>query len=289
MANNKEYAIDQSLGSDIQGGGSNQYYPSLQPSCYQPKATDKLELVLAEKSLALLSKEAQALLVTGTMQTAFSDDSEIQTVSVISPSVRWIFLGLPTALFVRHKETKKIQPLASGMSFKRDNLESFGKLFLAAEINDQLVRKADGSIQVFTLALNSTKMDLIENSKDPEYRSVRKLNNWLIKKFPTLDADKFWVHLASVPLVANPTKLTNKEGKTSISALYTIADMPKILHPDSQKEVAFVANSPEMKILVNDPFLLSDKNRATLTQLQAANDSVVEEDDSEETQYSDDF
>lgn len=270
-----EYQIDQSLGSEIQGGGSNQYYPSIQPSCYQPKATDKLELVLAEKSLALLSKEAQALLVTGTMQTAFSDDSEIQTVSIINPSVRWIFLGLPTALFVRHKETKKIQPLSSGMSFQRDKLESFAKLFLAAEINDQLIRKADGSVQIFTLVLNSTKTKLIDD-KDPEYRSVRKLNNWLIKKFPKLDPDKFWVHLASVPLTANPIKLTNKEGKTSVSTLYAISDIPKVLHPDFQKELAFVANSPEMKILVNDPFLLSDKNRATLAQLQSASDGVVD-------------
>jgi hypothetical protein len=288
MANPKEYAIDQSLGSDIQGGGSNQYYPSLQPSCYQPKATDKLELVLAEKSLALLSKEAQALLVAGTMQTAFSDDSEVQTVSVISPSVRWIFLGLPTTLFVRHKKTRKIQPLASGMDFQRDKLESFAKLFLAAEINDQLVRKADGTIQVFTLTLNSTKTNLIENRKDPEQRTVRKLNNWLIKKF-SLDAEKLWLHLASVTLVANPIKLTNKEGETSVSVLYAISDMPKILRPDFQKEVAFVANSPEMKILVTDPFLLSDKNRATLTQLQAVNDGVVDESASEESRYDDNF
>lgn len=272
-----EYQIDQSLATDIQGGASSQYYPSLQASCYQPKITDKLELVLGEKSLVLLSDAAKALMISGTMQTAFTDDSEVQTVSIVAPSVRWVFLGFPTAKFVRSKETKKVQSLASGMKFKEQNLESVAKLFLAAVIGNELIRDADGNVQVFTLALNSTKTKLIED-KDPEYRSVRKLNNWLIKKY-SLDSEKMWLHLCSVPLIAQPTKL-GTDKSVSIGAMYVISDMPQILHPDIQKDIAFTANSPEMKILVNDPFLLSEKNRAILAQLQSASDSVVTNADS---------
>jgi hypothetical protein len=268
-----EHQIDTTLGAKIVGGGLGQRYPSVQASCYQPKITDKLDLVFGDSSLSLLSDKAKAMMITSTMETAFSDDSEIQTVSVINPAIRWIFIGMPTARFVRSKDTKKVQNLEKGMSFKRDRLESCAKIFLAAVLDEELICDDNGAVQVFSLALNSTKTKLVED-KDPEYRTIRKLNNWLIKKNPKLDPKDFWVHLASVSLIAKPEKMVGADA-TSIGTMYIINDMPRILPPTIQKDMGMLSNSPEMQILVNDPYLIDEKNRSILTQLQAASDSVV--------------
>lgn len=280
-----EHQIDTSLGADIQSYGSGRRYPNVQASCYQPKITDKLELVFGEDSFKTLPTAYQQLWSGNTIETAFSDNSEVETVYKIPNTVRWVFLGIPQP-YMRSKETKKVEPLKQGFSMKENNYESCTKVLLAAVDGEELIRTDKSEIQVFTMTLNSTKTNLVDNYRDPDYRSVTKLNNWLIKKFK-LEDRKLWLHLASVSLVAEATKFTNTE-KSSIGAMYVIKDMPQILPQPLQKDLFTLANSAEIKILLSDPFLVSEKNREALTKLQEANDNSIDGDAASGSSNSDD-
>jgi hypothetical protein len=69
-------------------------------------------------------------------------------------------------------------------SSRKTDLSLSLNFFLAAIVNEKPILDNDGNVQVFTLLLNSSKTKLIEGYKQPaEYRSLKKLNGWLVKKF----------------------------------------------------------------------------------------------------------
>ena len=255
------YTIDSTLGTSFDE--SKQRFPALQPTTYQPSLDSTIHFCLGESSVDLLADNIKDFWKSQPKETYFTNDSEVQTSYIIPNGLQWVFLGFPKA-FMRNKADKRdIRPFQSGFKLKENGFESVTKLFLAAITNEKPILDNDGNIQVFTLLLNSSKTKLIEGYKQPaDYRSLKKLNTWLVKKF-NLAPNQLWLHLASVPFSAKPEKFSNGEA-SSIGVMYQIDGLPTVLPPDTQKQLSALASSDIIKALLNDPFVVFDTTKALL-------------------------
>ncbi len=275
------YTIDSSLGTTFDE--SKQRFPALQPTTYQPSLDSSIHFCLGESSVDLLADNIKDAWKSRPWQTYFTNDSEVQTSYIIPNGLQWVFLGFPKT-FMRDKTDKRdIRPFQKNFKLKENGFESVTKLFLAAIANEKPILDNDGNIQIFTLLLNSSKTKLIEGYKQPaEYRSLKKLNGWLAKKF-NLAPNQLWLHLASVPFSAKPEKFSNGEA-SSIGVMYQIDGMPVVLPPDVQKQLSALASSDIIKALLSDPFVIFDTTKALLNP-----DSVAEQIISTESNNSDEW
>ena len=255
------YTIDNTLGTSLDE--SKQRFPSLQPTTYQPSFDSIIDFCLGESSVDILADNIKDEWKSQAKEVHFTNDSDVQTAYVVPRELQWVFLGLPKT-FMRSKADKRdIRPFQAGFKLKENKFESATKLFLAAIANEKPVLDNDGNIQVFTLLLNSSKTKLLEGYKQPaEYRSLKKLNGWLIKKF-NLNASQLWLHLASVPLSAKPEKFSNGDD-SSVGVMYHIDGLPAPLSPETQKQLSALAGSEIIKVLLADPFVVFDSTKALL-------------------------
>lgn len=255
------HTIDSTLGTSFDE--SKQRFPALQPTTYQPSLDSTIHFCLGESSVDLLADNIKNEWKSNPKETHFTNDSDVQTSYIIPSGLQWVFLGFPKT-FMRNKADKRdVRPFQSGFKLKENGFESVTKLFLAAIANEKPILDNNGDIQVFTLLLNSSKTKLIEGYKQPaEYRSLKKLNGWLVKKF-NLAPNQLWLHLASVPFSAKPEKFSNGEA-SSIGVMYQIDGMPVVLPPETQKQLSALASSNIIKALLSDPFVIFDTTKALL-------------------------
>lgn len=273
------YTIDSTLGTSFDE--SKQRFPALQPTTYQPSLDSTIHFCLGESSVDLLADNIKDFWKSQPKETHFTNDSEVQTSYIIPNGLQWVFLGFPKA-FMRNKADKRdVRPFQSGFKLKENGFESVTKLFLAAIANEKPILDNDGNIQVFTLLLNSSKTKLIEGYKQPaDYRSLKKLNGWLVKKF-ALAPNQLWLHLASVPFSAKPEKFSNGEA-SSIGVMYQIDGLPVVLPPDTQKQLSALASSDIIKALLNDPFVVFDTTKALLNPDDTEPDQIIPDESSHE-------
>ena len=266
------YTIDSTLGTSFDE--SKQRFPALQPTTYQPSLDSTIHFCLGESSVDLLADNIKNEWKSNPKETHFTNDSDVQTSYILPNGLQWVFLGFPKT-FMRNKADKRdVRPFQSGFKLKQNGFESVTKLFLAAIANEKPILDNNGDIQVFTLLLNSSKTKLIEGYKQPaEYRSLKKLNGWLIKKF-NLAPNQLWLHLASVPFSAKPEKFSNGEA-SSIGVMYQIDGMPVVLPPETQKQLSVLASSDIIKALLSDPFVIFDTTKALLNPDEAEPEQII--------------
>lgn len=249
-------------------------FPALQALTYEPKLlSDKVPLCLSSEAVDRLSEETYAALSCEIEMTNYG--AEDVAMHVIKAHVRWIILGSP-ALFVMHKDDKTIAPLAKGKL--GEGYVTATRLFLFCLAGDKILTDHEGTPQIFTLKLTSTKTKLVSGDRTDKSGSIAALNEAVMKHYKK-SGKLSMVHLVSVVLDTKVEALTSsRTGKTSKSVLFTIEKakpLPEVL----QAQTFAMVQSEEVKELLRDPFGLDRRGDAPIQSQQMPQQSEVPSDD----------
>lgn len=240
----------------VQGEGGGQQYPAIQASVYQPRSlAESVSLCLSEDSVDLLTEQAKTLL---NPQIITTDYGEGPTAMYAIGNARFIILGMPR-MFSMDKTTKEIFPLERGVKLSEINRVTATRLMVAIVVGDKVLETAEGSPQIFTLKLTSTKTQLLNGDRnDPDYRSIQKLNDSLQKHFKVRNS--ILTHLVSVGLTVTTKKFTTSDGKqSSFGVMFEMVGGARPLPESLQAQMFRFVQADEVRELLADPFGLSRK------------------------------
>lgn len=245
-----------------------QKYPSLQASNYKPSnPKEKIELCLSQESHDLL--QFPNVIKFEPIEAYF--DAESYTMQKFPDEIRWVILDIPKT-YVLDKSTGKIDYLKRGVKFAGTSNVSISRVYLAALVGDDFSITATGAPQIFTLKLTSTKTQLINNFRDPEYKSISKLNKALQSHYKTKNN---LIHLVSVKLQASPYKFTSsKSGESSLGIMFELTGNAKPLSKINQGLIYELLQDPEITQDLKDPFRLEGERKEYVNPGSNSNDMV---------------
>jgi hypothetical protein len=234
-------------------------YPALQLDNYRPSSLEtKLRLIISPESKELLEVEATKILKLIEIKVDFGE-GEKEMHHITSPSTRFVILSMPKK-FSYDKDEKKVYKQYEEGSGR----VSIARILLAALVDDQLLLSGDGTPQIFTLKLTSTKTNLIADRSNKEAKTILALNTALQRHYK---ASKSWLtHLVSVdlqPYVYVATSAANKKDSSKTTGFKLVGDAVP-LTPPQQADVFHLISSDDFKALAADPFGL-DRNAQELS------------------------
>jgi len=236
---------------------SGQRYPAVQAATYQPHPDDEgkpVPLVLSEDSMALLGDDWAAHCPIETTTCRYGKEREEMV--KIPDNIRWVALGRPR-MFAMKKDDKSIHALQKGVRLKENGMVTATRLLLCAVVNGHIIEAADGSPQLFTLKLTSTKSKLVDGDRnDPDFSCLASLNNSLCKAYKL--RKQSLLHLASVSIQAIATEISNAT-EASMGVIFQFKGGAKALPDADQKRMFMLAQSDEVKEFLSDPFNLAGK------------------------------
>jgi len=250
---------------------SGQQYPAIQVSEYQPKnLKGEVRLVLSEASVDLMNPDFIPRVAIASESCDYGSGDALMF--AIEPTARFVILAMPKT-FAMDKETKEVFSLQKGQKLKDLNRVTASKLFLSMVIADEIVLNNDGTPQVFTLKLTSTKTALIGGDRDEKgSATIHSLNKSLESHF---GAKRQWLtHLVSVSLKVKPEKFTSAiNGKSSNGVLFFLEGGARALPSENQKLTFDLVSSDEFKELAKDPFRLNSKTQTLEESFEAVTES----------------
>jgi hypothetical protein len=228
-------------------------YPALQLDNYRPSSLETpLRLVLSPESAGLLDDEAAKLLKLTQIACDFGEGEK--EMHHISAPVRFVILSMPKK-FSYDKDTKKV--------FKEyeegSGRVSIARILLGAMVDKKLLLASDGTPQIFTLKLTSTKTNLIINKKDKDAKTIASLNTTLQNHYKA--AGSWLTHLVSVdlkPYVYIATSAANKKDSSKTTGFQLVGDASP-LSAAQQADVFHLISSDGFKALAADPFGIDRK------------------------------
>lgn len=269
--------INPNLGIPLESGS--QKYPAIQATCYKPNMGDQVSLCLSESSVGILAPQWKDWFAQFQKEVYYGVDRE--TVYGIPADAQFVFLGIPKT-FAQDKSDKTIHPLKKGVKLAQMGEKgsvTATRCLLLMQVGGEFVMTADGEYQMFTLKLTSTKTKLLAAPKEPEYRSIAKLNSILIEHYK-LKPGQSWTHLVSLGLKAVPTVFSQRNGNdSSIGVMFEVEGKPTPLADDKQQAINFLALSDEVRNFLKDPFNLSEKKNDDGDVDYGGNSDFVDDDD----------
>jgi len=218
-----------------------QLYPALQVSTYRPGGDSKPVWVFSQDSAAIFSESAKAALKLVEITCYYNDE-----VQMLQPTVdlRFAVLAYPKT-FTQHKETKKIDYLREGVTFRENGLVSVAKLLLCPVVDGVPLEDENGVPQAITLKLTSTRVGLVK-SKDGGAVTLDKLNRDLLK---SANKSKGWLmQLASTGI--NPiVRKISSSSDPKLSSLAIDFTLDTAIPLDSSHWAGMAAFSQSQAIL----------------------------------------
>lgn len=244
-----------SYGVQIEEGS--QKFPAIQATNYKPQGSHAdVSLCLSETSISILGSGWKDYFSHFATEVFYG--SEQETVYQFPAQSRFIFLGFPKT-FAQNKETKQISRLQRGVNLQSINAVTATRCLVACLIDDQLVTCDDGSVQLFTLKLTSTKTKLIDAYREPEYRSLKKMNSALIEAYKL--KRQSWIHLVSIGLKAVPHCFTSQStNQSSWGVLFELEGNASPLTDELKQQMFHLVQSDEVRGFLSDPFGLDQKD-----------------------------
>lgn len=248
---NPNYAV----AMDEQG----QQYPALQAVDYQPKPGQNVRFALSDDSADLLTQDAYDKLQLEKVTTYYGDNEA--EVNQINAEFRCVLLGFPK-LFVYDKDERTYSHLSRGLKLAGTGKVTATRLLIAIMIDGDFLYDAEGSIQLFTLKLTSTKTKFLQGDRnDPSFRSMKDLNDALLKHYKIKRGCV--LHLVSVAIKIKPEKFTSRaSGASSFGIMFEFDGNAKPLTEEHQALLYHLAQSDEVTEFLQDPFRLKTQSES---------------------------
>lgn len=247
----KKYAIQK-------GNKRQQKYPAIQASKRQPSEDETgntIPLVMSADSVALLGDDWVSRLPLNPMTCRFGKN--VEEMIVVPDNLRWVVLGEPR-IFAQERQGTAIVPIHRGMKLA-DRYKTATRLLLAPVLDGHVLSGPDGTPQLVTLRLTSTKTDLVGGDRnDPNYPCIKRLNEKLCQEYGVKADQNSMLHVASVRIEAIATELSNKT-KSSMGIIYKFVGGARILPEAEQERMALLASSDEIRKYLADPFGLGGR------------------------------
>lgn len=273
---NQPNPFDLSLGQPLESGS--QKYPAIQATDYQPRMGDAVQLCLSDSSVSLLAPAWKDFFSQFSREVYYGNDQE--TVYALPANTQFLFLGIPRT-FAQDKDDKTIRRLQRGVKLSQMGVSgsvTATRCLVLIAIDGQFVVSDDGSYQFFTLKLTSTKTKLLNDSRDPEYRSLAKLNRTLIEHYKL--PRQSWTHLVTIGLKATPTVFNQaNSNQSSVGIMFEFEGKPTPLDKSLQQSISLVSTSEEVKTFLQDPFNLDQKQEEQAPYAEYANSVQQDKED----------
>ncbi|MGL5061441.1 MAG: hypothetical protein ACRC62_15820 [Microcoleus sp.] len=230
-----------------------QSYPALQASDYQPRnLNEKISIGMTEEIFQALHESSQQALQCETKGVTFGEE---QVLFFCLPQTQIVILGMPK-LHVVDKDSGQVSHLQKGMKLAGTGRVTTAKLFvLLMQSQDSFVMDVNGSPQVFTLNLKSSKTALLGNNKSVVGDgTIASLNAGLRKHYKV---SKGWLsHLVAVELVAVPTKFTSSQDKkvSSLGIMFQLQGTAKVLPESLQAQAFEILHDETLAKAMADPY-----------------------------------
>ncbi|MEO1209885.1 MAG: hypothetical protein AAFX78_10110 [Cyanobacteria bacterium J06638_20] len=254
-----------------------QSYPAIQATTYRPGTmSQSVYLCLSQDSFDLLSRESAELVGSGGTAACNYGEDDV-TMMLLPESTRFILLGIPKML-KQNKETKDVDYLRRGDKLAGTDWVTATKLIMCLTVDNKLLLTDDGTPQIFTLKLTSSKTKLVSGDRnDREFKSVASMNAGLLKHYKQRRCTL--THLVSVPIIARPEKFSSRtKNESSIGILFTLGGSAHPLTEDTQTTMYHLINTDEVKDLLANPFMSepkqSEEDEPSMTPVSSGNDPM---------------
>lgn len=268
--------INAAYGVQLEDEG--QSLPALQATVYQPKnMKDIPQMGMSSESLDMLNPASKLGELCSPVTCNFGDDDTV--IWAVPEGTRYAVLGIPK-IFILNKETGEIRPKVQGEKLAGTKNVTATRLTLAMVKPDgDLVLSMDGTPQLFTLKLTSSKTTLVTGDKyDPEFKSIRDLNYALQSHFKKRGMSL--THLVSVELGAAPRKFVSKEsGQSSLGIMFELRGNAKPLPEPQQAAMYGLLQDPMIQGYLSDPFGINAKQTPQQEQGESVDEYPAEDND----------
>ena len=227
-----------------------QLYPALQVSSYRPAMGSQIFWVLNPESAGLLSESAKTALKLTEVICHYDNPTVMHQ---INADIRFAVIAQPET-FTQHKESKAIDYLREGVTFKDNGLVSIAKVMLVPIVDGTPILNDNGIPQIVTLKLTSTKVLLIKN-RDAGVPSLATLNRDLCTQLKK--GSGIWLlHLTSIGLTPTPRKLSSATDPklSSIATVFDLDPTPQLLDREDLPGIFALAQTQEVLDYAANPF-----------------------------------
>lgn len=256
QATNSALALVDLLEFAIPAKVRGQLYPALQVSSYRPAMDSKIFWALNPESAGLLSESAKKTLKLTEVICQYDNPTLMHQ---INADIRFAVLAQPET-FTQHKDSKAIDYLRDGVTFKNNGLVSLAKLLLVPIVDGTPILNDNGIPQIVTLKLTSTKVLLIKN-RDTNVPSLATLNRDLCLQLKK--GSGIWLlHLTSIGLTPTPRKLSSSTDPklSSIATVFDLDPTPQLLDREDLPGIFALAQTQEVLDYNANPFGIKEVN-----------------------------
>lgn len=231
------------------------FFPVIMAENYKPSMRDNVGLCLLKETANSMDSEELNSLELTLSKADYGDNTEPSDILTNLDKCRFVILAKPQ-VFALNRETNDVSFLKKGVKLSENNLFTVARVHLCILKSDNtLVMDATKlQPQIFTLKLKSLKTKLVDDYQDKEASSIVNLNKALQKACGQNGVSM--LHLASVRLIAKPTKFTSSKGKkeSSIGVMFAFEGGAKILSEENQQLTSALVTDNDFIAMVKDPF-----------------------------------
>lgn len=231
-----------------------QLYPALQVNSYRPAMDSQIFWVLNPESANLLCKSARDTLQLTEVMCHYENPTLMYR---INTDIRFAVIAQPET-FTLHKDSKVVDYLREGVTFKNNGLVSTTKVMLVPIVGGKPVLNDNGIPQIVTLKLTSTKVLLIKN-RDSSVPSLDTLNRDLCTQLKK--GSGIWLlHLTSIGLTPTPRKLSSATDPklSSVATVFDLDPTPQLLDREYLPGIFALAQTQEVLDYAANPFGIKD-------------------------------
>jgi len=255
-ASNNALAFADLLDFAIPAKTRGQAYPALQVSSYRPSMDSKISWVFNPESVELLSASAKDALQLSEVICHYDNPTVMYQVNA---DVRFAVLVQPE-IFTQNKETKAVDYLRPGVTFKDNGLVSIAKVMLVPIVDGKPILDDNDIPQIVILKLTSTKVLLIKNL-NTGVPSLATLNRDLCTQLKK--GNRIWLlHLTSIGLSPVARKLSSASDSklSSIATVFDLDPTPKLLDREDLPGIFTLAQTQEILDYAANPFGIKNVN-----------------------------
>ena len=255
-ASNNALALANLLDFAIPAKTRGQAYPALQVSSYRPSMDSKISWVFNPESVELLSTSAKDALQLSEVICHYDNPTVMYQVNA---DVRFAVLVQPE-IFTQNKETKAVDYLRAGVTFKDNGLVSIAKVMLVPIVDGTPILDDNGIPQIVILKLTSTKVLLIKNL-NTGVPSLATLNRDLCTQLKK--GNGIWLlHLTSIGLSPVARKLSSASDSklSSIATVFDLDPTPQLLNHEDLPGIFALAQTQEVLDYAANPFGIKNVN-----------------------------
>lgn len=227
-----------------------QAYPALQVNNYRPSMDSKIFWVFNPESVDLLSTSSKDVLKLSEVICHYDNPTVMYQVNA---DVRFAVLVQPE-IFTQNKETKAVDYLRPGVTFKDNGLVSIAKVMLVPIVDGTPILDDNGIPQIVSLKLTSTKVLLIKNL-NAGVPSLATLNRDLCTQLKK--GNGIWLlHLTSIGLSPVARKLSSASDSklSSIATVFDLDPTPQLLNREDLPGIFALAQTQEVLDYAANPF-----------------------------------